>query len=158
MWDTDHLWSETIHSLACCRAKGRDDMTIEDTTMILAILKAAYPNSYKNMTKKEAMGVVSVWHMQFASIPPEIVMMALQKCISSCTFPPTISEVKKKISKIHWEAYEMLQEDCKPVLPEQEQTAEWIYQQTRDYRYDTPQEPTLYQMIGSNEYARLLEH
>lgn len=155
MWDTDHRWSETINSLACCKTEGCEDMTREETTKILAILKAAYPNSYKNMTQSEAIGVVGVWHMQFADVHPDIVMMALQKCISTCTFPPSISEVKKKISSIHWEASDMIREDSL-ILPELAQKAEWVYEQTKEYRYDSPQSPTLCAMLRSSDAARLL--
>ena len=42
-------------------------MTREETIKVLAILKAAYPNAYKGMTREEAQGTVSVWAMQFAS-------------------------------------------------------------------------------------------
>ena len=129
-------------------------MTREETTKILAILKAAYPNSYKNMSQKEAMGTVAVWHMQFADMPPDIVMMAVQKCISTSTFTPSISEVKKKISSICWEAQELMTEND---LPEQAiQKAKWVYEKTRNYKYDTPQEPSLYQMISNTESMKLL--
>ena len=129
-------------------------MTREETTKILAVLKAAYPNSYKNMSPKEAQGTVSVWHMQFADMPPEIVLMAVQKCISTSTFTPSISEVKKKISSICWEAYDLMMDNG---LPEQAvQQARRIYEKTRDYKYDTPQEPTLYQMISNTESMKLL--
>lgn len=129
-------------------------MTREETTKILAILKAAYPNSYKNMSQKEALGTVAVWHMQFADMPPDIVMMAVQKCISTSTFTPSISEVKKKISSICWEAQELMTEND---LPEQTvQKAKWVYEKTRNYKYDTPQEPSLYQMISNTESMKLL--
>jgi len=132
-------------------------MTREETTKILAILKAAYPHSYKNMTQKEAMGTVAVWHMQFADMPPDIVMMAVQKCISTSTFTPSISEVKKKISALCWEAQELMNDAELLGLPEQAvQQAGWIYEKTRDYKYDTPQEPTLYQMISNTESMKLL--
>lgn len=133
-------------------------MTREETTKILAVLKAAYPNSYKNMSPKEAQGTVSVWHMQFADMPPEIVLMAVQKCISTSTFTPSISEVKKKISSICWEAYDIMTGNDVQALPAQTvQKAKWIYEKTREYKYDTPQEPSLYQMIGDGESAKLLE-
>ena len=133
---------------------GRECMTREETTKILAVLKAAYPHSYKNMTKQEALGTVAVWHMQFADMHPDIVMMAVQKCISTSTFTPSISEVKKKISSICWEAYDMMTDSS---LPEQTiEQARFIYEKTRDYKYDTPQEPTLYQMISNAESMKLL--
>lgn len=132
-------------------------MTREETTKILAILKAAYPNSYKNMSQQEALGTVAVWHMQFADMPPDIVMMAVQKCISSSTFPPSVSEVKKKIGSLCWEAYDII--TSIPGISFSEETvrqAERIYKKTRDYKYDTPQEPSLHQMIGDPDSMKLL--
>lgn len=154
MCHTGHKGPETILSLAFSWMKGREGMTREETTKILAILKAAYPNSYKNMSQKEALGTVAVWHMQFADLPPDIVMMAVQKCISTSTFTPSISEVKKKISSICWEAYDLMTDTA---LPEQTiQKAKRVYEKTRNYKYDTPQEPSLYQMISDTETMRLL--
>lgn len=132
-------------------------MTRDETTKILAVLKAAYPNSYRNMTKQEALGTVAVWHVQFADVPADIVMMAVQKCISTSTFTPSISEVKKKISSICWEAYELISGSDVQALPEQTvRKAKWVYDKTRDYKYDHPQEPTLYQMMSNTESMKLL--
>lgn len=83
-------------------------MTREEAIKVLAILKAAYPNSYRNMTKDEASGTVAVWSMQFANIPADVVMIAINKLISTSPFPPAISEVKKKIGGLYWESWEML--------------------------------------------------
>ena len=80
-------------------------MTREETIKVLAILKAAYPNSYKNMTREEAQGTVSVWAMQFAAFPVDVVLLAINKIIASSTFPPTISEVKEKMSDMYWELW-----------------------------------------------------
>lgn len=83
-------------------------MTREETIKVLAILKAAYPNSYKNMTREEAQGTVSVWAMQFAAFPVEVVLLAINKIIASSTFPPTISEVKDKMRGMYWELWGIL--------------------------------------------------
>jgi hypothetical protein len=83
-------------------------MTREETIKVLAILKAAYPNSYKNMTREEAQGTVSVWAMQFAAFPVEVVLLAINKIIASSTFPPTISEVKEKMRGMYWELWGIL--------------------------------------------------
>jgi hypothetical protein len=80
-------------------------MTKKETQQILAILKAAYPNSYKNMTRQEANGTVSVWHLQFSKIPAEVVMIAINKLIAKSTFPPAISEVKDAIRSLYWEIW-----------------------------------------------------
>ena len=83
-------------------------MTREDAIKVLSILKAAYPNSYKGMTKDEANGAISVWAIQFSNIPVNIVMIAINKIISNSTFPPSISEVRKKIRDLYYEARNML--------------------------------------------------
>ena len=83
-------------------------MTTKESAQILAVLTAAYPNAYKNMTEKEAAAVALVWAAQFSTVPYDVVFMALQKSISTCKYPPTVCEVKEKIGTIHWEAYEEL--------------------------------------------------
>ena len=79
-------------------------MTQKEATQILAILKAAYPNSYRGMSKEEAIGTVNVWATQFMSIPAPIVMIAVNKLISTNTFPPSIGEVKERIRGLYFEA------------------------------------------------------
>ena len=86
-------------------------MTREETIKVLAILKAAYPNSYKNMTKDEANGTVMIWSMQFANTPVELVMVAINKLISKSPFPPAICEVKDKIRGMYWEIWGQLNEN-----------------------------------------------
>ncbi len=83
-------------------------MTQKEATQILAILKAAYPNSYKGMTKEEAIGTVNVWATQFIDMPVSVVMLAVNKLISTNTFPPSINEVKERIRGLYFEAWGML--------------------------------------------------
>ena len=124
-------------------------MTQEETIKILTILKAAYPNSYKGMTKEEANGTVAIWTMQFSNMPADIVLMAVNKLISTSQFPPTISEVKKKISNLHWEAYDMLSmgknEFSKEVIAKYQR----IYDLTKNMKISTDLEPKLYEMMSN---------
>ena len=83
-------------------------MTREEAIKVLAILKAAYPNSYRGMTKEEAHGTVAVWAAQFANMPASVVMIAVNKIISKNTFPPSINEVKDEIRGLYWETWEEL--------------------------------------------------
>lgn len=85
-------------------------MNRDGAIKILSILKAAYPNSYKGLTKEEANGTIMVWTTQFSNIPDYIVLMAINKLISVSQFPPAISEVKKTLHKMHYEARQMLYE------------------------------------------------
>lgn len=85
-------------------------MTRKEAIQVLAILKAAYPNSYKGMSRDEANGTVNVWATQFAKYPPMLVMIAVNKLISTNTFPPSICEVKEKIRGMYYEAWSKLRE------------------------------------------------
>lgn len=122
-------------------------MTKKEALQVLAILKAAYPASY-NGTKEEAAGTVSVWCMQFADVPADIVLMAIHKLISTSKFPPTVAEVKTKISALHWEAYSALSDAFRYKRISEEQKAQYqrIYDLTEGYSGD--REPTLTEMIG----------
>lgn len=75
-----------------------------ETAKILAVLTAAYPNCYKNLTPEEAKGVVAVWYLQFEEIPADIVFMALNKAIAKNKFPPTIAEIKENLAAMYYEA------------------------------------------------------
>lgn len=131
-------------------------MTRDETIKMLAILKAAYPNSYKGMTKDEANGMIAVWTMQFADMPADIVLMALNKLISTSQFPPAISEVKKKISTLHWEAYDMISDKTTAALLQDEEIAKYqrIYEITKRMKINTNLEPTLTEMMngGTQKY------
>lgn len=86
-------------------------MTREETIKLLSILKAAYPNSYKGMTRDEANGTISVWAMHFSKIPADIVLIAVNKIISKSAFPPSINEVKSELSALYYEAAELIREN-----------------------------------------------
>ena len=127
-------------------------MTKKEAVQILAILKAAYPASYNGMTKEEANGTVSVWCLQFSNMPVDIVMMAIQKLISTNKFPPTVAEVKQKIQAIHWEAYEMISSSSFEGLLSDKAKEKYqrIYDATKDYRVQLG-EPYIAQMMSGNQ-------
>lgn len=85
-------------------------MTQKEAAQVLAILKAAYPNSYRGMSAEEATGTINVWAVQFADMPAKVVMIAVQKLISTNTFPPSIGEVKEKIRGLYYEVWQPLQQ------------------------------------------------
>ncbi len=86
-------------------------MTRQETIAILSMLKAAYPAGYKGMTKDDANGAVSTWQEQFASMPFYIVRLAVSRLIAKCKFPPAISEVRREIKALHYEALGQLMEN-----------------------------------------------
>lgn len=86
-------------------------MTRDEAIKTLSILKAAYPNSYRGMTKDEANGTINIWAAQFVNIPFAVVSIAINKLISTNTFPPTVSEVKDRINGLYWEAWSELNQN-----------------------------------------------
>lgn len=128
-------------------------MTREETIKILAILKASYPNSYKNMTKEEANGTIGVWSVQFAKYPAQLVMAAVNKIISTSTFPPSIAEVKEKISGMYWEIWEILNTNRSfPTLsPEQEMMYTQMLDVIEPLRINPKGELTLSEILGSQK-------
>lgn len=74
----------------------------------MSMLKAAYPNSYKDLKRQEAHGVISVWAIQLADAPAELVYLAINNLISVSKFPPSVAEVREKIVSIGCEAQGIL--------------------------------------------------
>ena len=79
-------------------------MNKEETTKVLAILKAAYPNNYKGMTETDARATVNVWQTEFAEIPVDVVLIAVYKAISVSEFPPTVAAIRKTFRSIYIES------------------------------------------------------
>jgi hypothetical protein len=127
-------------------------VTREETIKILAILKAAYPNSYRNMSKEEANGTVAIWTMQFAQFPAELVMLAVNKLISSSPFPPAIWEVKDKIRGMYWEVWGILAEDNQynKLTTDQRATYQRILDAIEPLRSTERPEPSIIELMGGN--------
>lgn len=134
-------------------------MTQKEATQILAILKAAYPNSYRGMTKDEAVGTINVWATQFFNIPVNVVMIAVNKLISTNTFPPSIGEVKEKIRGLYFEALGELPKqhgglyanNTAELPPERIELLKEIVRVTEPMRTRITIEPSLNELLGSFE-------
>jgi len=75
-------------------------MTREETQAVLALLRVAYPNFYKDLKKAEADEIINLWAAMFADDEPQIVTEAVKAMISTLRYPPTIADVKEKIRLI----------------------------------------------------------
>lgn len=94
-------------------------MTTEESIKILAILASAYPGRFK-ATPEEASGTATMWAVQFATVPYDVVYLALQKAISVCIeHPPTPGMVKRKLKTLYWEAYSVLNDYSNKDLDEE---------------------------------------
>jgi hypothetical protein len=65
------------------------------------MIKTAYRNFYKDLTKEEAEQLIDLWAELFESDPVNQVTEAVKSLIYSLQFPPTIADVKGKLSLIN---------------------------------------------------------
>ena len=73
-----------------------------ETIKVLATLKAAYPHSFKDLTKRDAEAMIELWASMFAAESYVEVNAAVCALISTRTvgYSPTIGEVKEQLQKL----------------------------------------------------------
>lgn len=79
-------------------------MTFEESVKLLALIKLAYPNSYKDIDKDTQLATVNMWQRVFANVPFAIMELALDHFVKGSKFPPTIAEICDELKGIHSEA------------------------------------------------------
>lgn len=70
-------------------------MTRDETKVVFAILRTAFPAFYSKCTAEDLRLAIDLWEEMFAADDVNIVKYALHKIISTAKFPPTIGEVKE---------------------------------------------------------------
>lgn len=75
-------------------------MTRQEALAVMVMLKTAYPTFYKNYSKDEINAAVDLWATMFADEKPQIVVEAVKSLICILKYPPTIADVKEKITMI----------------------------------------------------------
>jgi hypothetical protein len=75
-------------------------MNRDETKQIMEILRTSYPNFYRNFTDEEKTNAINLWWDMFSDNPASHVGLAVKALISTCKFPPAISEVKDYIQKL----------------------------------------------------------
>lgn len=125
-------------------------MNREETLAIMGVLKAAYPNYYKDMKKSEAEGIVALWTEMFKDEPAQLVAMAVKSHIATDTkgFPPHIGAIKDAIVKLH----------TADELTEQEAWA-YVAEATRNSSYHASEEfdklpPVVQRIVGSPQQLK----
>lgn len=79
-------------------------MTLEESVKLLALIKLAYPNSYKDIDKDTQLATVNMWQRAFDTVPLAIMELALDHFVKVSKFPPTIADVCEELKSIHFEA------------------------------------------------------
>lgn len=77
-------------------------MTTEETRAILTVLKANYPQSFRNMNKEVGNQMLALWAEAFKDTPAQLVTSAVKKIIYTDTreFAPNIGQVNAVIAEI----------------------------------------------------------
>lgn len=76
-------------------------MTKKDMTVVLNILKTAYPRFYQNLGANEIDDVINLWFVMLGDTDLETIKLALYKIIATSVYPPTIAELRNDIAKIN---------------------------------------------------------
>lgn len=75
-------------------------MEKEDVIKMLGLLKTAYPNYYKGISKQEAENTILLYCDMFKDCDPRLVIVAIKELINNLKFPPTIADIKEKMNEI----------------------------------------------------------
>lgn len=68
-----------------------------ETTLVLKMLKVAYPSHFKNISKEDQLLMIETWNSILINDPADKVMEAIKEWIASKPFIPTVAEIKKKL-------------------------------------------------------------
>ena len=81
-------------------------MTLEESIKLLALIKLAYPTSYRDIDKETKLATVNMWQRNFSTVPIAIMEIALDHFIKKSKFPPTIAEMCEELKCVYYEAVE----------------------------------------------------
>lgn len=86
-------------------------ITRKDIVAMVGMIKANYTYAYKDVTKPELSAMVEFWFTSLAKYEKEVVNVAFQRAVESCTFPPTLADIIQNVKAIK-AAAEPTDEDC----------------------------------------------
>jgi hypothetical protein len=75
-------------------------MNRQEILSMLSILKKAYPNFYRNLTKQEAEDTVLLYEEMFKDCNGKLVLLTIKELINTYEYPPTIATIKKKMYEL----------------------------------------------------------
>ena len=79
-------------------------MTLEESARLLAMIKLAYPNSYKGIDNDTTLATVNMWHRTFKDTPYRIIEVALDHFVKGSKFPPTIADIIEELRNMYYES------------------------------------------------------
>ena len=79
-------------------------MTREDAIKLLALIKVAYPSSYKDMDKPSLEATVNMWYTSFKDVPYVLMEMVFNHFRVKSKFPPTVADFYDELRGLYWTA------------------------------------------------------
>lgn len=79
-------------------------MNREESKKFLALVKVAYPNSYRDIDMATANATVNMWQISFPNTPFVVMTMAFDNFRRKSTFPPTVAEIIEELRKLNYKA------------------------------------------------------
>ena len=72
-------------------------MNQNETRSILSLLKVAYPNQFRSMSREDGESMLMLWSVQFKDYDYSQVINAVQNYVSTSQYIPSIAEIKGMI-------------------------------------------------------------
>ena len=79
-------------------------MNREEATKFLALIKIAYPKSYRNMDNDSIAATINMWQKTFSDVPYSIMEIALDHFRKISEFEPTVAGMYKELKNLHYAA------------------------------------------------------
>lgn len=107
-------------------------MNKTEAAKLLALIKVAYPSTYKDMDEKTKIATVNMWQSTFANVPYAIMEMAFDHFRRVSKFAPTIADMYEELKSLHFHALQELMTTDDEAVKE---ISNRILQHTSRYRY-----------------------
>ena len=83
-------------------------MNRTEAAKLLALIKVAYPSTYKDMDEKTKIATVNMWQTTFVTVPYAIMEMAFDHFRRVSKFAPTIADMHEELKTLHFQALEQV--------------------------------------------------
>lgn len=81
-------------------------MNKQEAIQLLALIKVAYPEAYRDMDEASKKATVNMWAMSFPDVPYPIMEQALNHFRMVSKFAPKVAEMVEELRNIHYRATE----------------------------------------------------
>ncbi len=131
-------------------------MTREEAKKLLALIKVAYPSSYKDMDRDFAIATVNMWQSTFPNVPYTIMETAFNHFRKKSKFPPTVADMYEELRGLYYSALESVMTTCNKQISA---AGKYILEHTRGFADGTEKELHIGQavdrLISSGEILML---